>query len=143
MEGVEQVPLILLRNANPVVANNANDVRSVPLDDKMNSGSRLGVFHRVGQEVGENVPEQSFICLRFGGNPGERKLNQALPGGRRMDLIHEPPEKTIQVDGGGLKSSLPASRRLRIKTSSIMPAMRRVFRLMESSCSVRSPVCIF
>ena len=41
MKGFEQLLLVLLRNANPLVTNHAHRIRSIALDQEMDGRSRL------------------------------------------------------------------------------------------------------
>ena len=52
MKGGKQHSLIVLRNPDAPIADNAEGFIGIAFDRKTNTGSRLGVFHRVTQEVG-------------------------------------------------------------------------------------------
>ena len=52
MKGGKQHLLIVLGNPDSLIANNAESFSGIALDRKPDAGSRLGVFHRVTQEVG-------------------------------------------------------------------------------------------
>ena len=65
MEGLEQLLLILVRDADALIANDAHRVRPVPFHCEMHRRSRLRIFYSVAQQIRENVPEQSFIRVGF------------------------------------------------------------------------------
>ena len=94
-KGLKQLPLILLRNANAPITNDAHGVRPVALNRELHRRSGLRILNGVTQEVGKDVPEQLFICLRSGWNGLQRQLDGAPAVGRREDLIHDAAAKDI------------------------------------------------
>src|SRR5262245_24031701 len=64
VERREQVLLILRRYPDSLVANYAHGVRARSSDRELDYGTRVGIFHRVAQEISQDVSEQSFVCFR-------------------------------------------------------------------------------
>jgi hypothetical protein len=65
MKGLEQMLLIFLRNADPLVLDGAYCIRPGPLNFEAHRCPRLRIFHGVTQEICKNVPQQSFISVRW------------------------------------------------------------------------------
>src|SRR5438477_509651 len=127
MKGVEHLLLIFFRNANPLVTNHTHCVMPVPRHREMHRRSGLGIFHGVAQEIGKNVSEQSFIRLCFGGmESSESSMRQRRLVAERTSSTTRR-QKMFRSSAAGSKINLPGSSRLRTRTSSIMPAIRRVF----------------
>src|SRR5258708_2887298 len=75
MEGLEQLLLVLIGNANPLVANLADCIASVPLAREAHEGPWLGIFHGVAEQVGKDVSKEPFVGLRLGRNSAKRQLD--------------------------------------------------------------------
>src|SRR5437762_8885621 len=77
MKGGKQHLLIVLRNPYSLIANNAESFSGIAPDRKADAGSRLRVFHRVTQEVGQNVLEQSLVRVRLRQSRDQGKIGRA------------------------------------------------------------------
>ena len=82
MEGLEQLLLIDVGDADPLIANDAYGFSSVAFHCKMYLCSRFRILHSVAQEIREDVPEQPFVRFRFKWNGVQRQFDNALAAGR-------------------------------------------------------------
>src|SRR5882672_2689666 len=68
MERVKQPLLVLRRNADTLIADGADGVNSLSGQAKLDGAPRRGIFHRIAEEVAENMAQQSLVRPRFFGN---------------------------------------------------------------------------
>jgi hypothetical protein len=61
MEGVKEPLLIGFWNSDALVTDGANNVRSGATDFELYRPAGLGILHRVGKQIREDVPEQAFV----------------------------------------------------------------------------------
>src|SRR5689334_12421302 len=65
MKRIEQPLFVFVRYPNATVAYDKNGFATVALNGKVHRGPRLRVFNGVGQQVGEDVPKETFIGVHF------------------------------------------------------------------------------
>ena len=97
MKGGKQHLLIVLRNPDSLIANNAQQLQRNRARPQTGRRLRFGVFHRVTQEVGQNVRQQSLVRMRWREGRAQRKIDGASAAGGGKDLIHDTAAKGFQV----------------------------------------------
>ena len=103
VKDLEQVLLIFLRNADPMITNGTHCVTPIPFNRELHRRSRLRILHSVAQEICKNVPEQSLVRLGLRRNGGQQQFNVASAICRRENLIEHAAAKCVQVECGRLK----------------------------------------
>jgi len=61
MKGLEQMRVILLRDADAFVANDADHVASVARHKEVHRCPFFGILHRVAEQVAKNLGKQPFV----------------------------------------------------------------------------------
>src|SRR5262245_377515 len=103
MKGGKQHLLVLVRNPNSLIADDAKNISGIALDSKTDARSRFGVFHRVAQEIVQNMYQQSFVRVRLSQGRAQGKFDRASVVGGGKDFVHNTPAKAVQVQRRRLK----------------------------------------
>ena len=103
MESVEQPLSVRFRNSDPLIPDGAHNFCPVTADFKPNHASRVGILHRVRQQVRENVVQQALVGLYFGGNVFKRQLDRASPISCLQHFVRKPSGECSYIQSFGFE----------------------------------------
>src|SRR5215471_1318123 len=112
MEGAKEPLLVGFWNADALVADGANHLRSGAPDFESHHLVGVRILDRVGKQIRENVLQQTLVGLDLGWHFGERQFDRTSPVGGRQDFVHEFSHERLK-----LQRREPNFRLARIKAS--------------------------
>ena len=90
MKGVKEPFPIGFGNPDAMVPDEANNVFTGACDFELDRFSGVGIFHGIGEDIGENVAQQALIDMHLGRQFSQQELDWASPHRGREDFVDQP-----------------------------------------------------
>jgi len=106
IEGAKEPFLVGFRNTDAMVTNSANNVCFGAADFELHRLSGVRIFHRVVEQIRENVAQQTSVGLYQSRHFGKEQFDGTLPVSGRMDFVDDLSGKCPELEKGGLEFHL-------------------------------------
>ena len=106
MEGIEEPLAVGFWNSDALVADGASHISADGRDFEPHRTSGVRIFYGVGEQIRENVSQQTLVGLDLGRRSAERQFDRTSSASCRQDLVHELLQEFLQYHRCRLKFHL-------------------------------------
>src|SRR5262249_51222388 len=97
MESAKEPLSIGFWNADPLVADGANNLCSGKCNFETNRSAAVRILDSVRQQICENVSQQALVGVNLGRHFGQEQCDRTTPVACRQYFVHEPLHKWPQL----------------------------------------------